>query len=50
MAPAFVPELVGALREVHAAVYPLVILSDGSVQQDVRDLVNEVPQSGREFP
>jgi integrating conjugative element protein (TIGR03765 family) len=50
MAPAFVPELVGALRDVRAAVYPLVILSDGSVKQDVRDLVNELPQSGREFP
>jgi integrating conjugative element protein (TIGR03765 family) len=37
MAPAAVPELAGALRQAGAAVYPLVILPDGSLTQDVRD-------------
>ncbi|MBW8833155.1 MAG: DUF2859 domain-containing protein, partial [Burkholderiales bacterium] len=39
MAPAAAPELVEALRAAGAAVYPLVILTDGSLQQDVRSLV-----------
>ena len=37
MAPAAVPELADALRQAGAAVYPLVILPDGSLTQDVRD-------------
>ena len=37
MAPATVPELADALRQAGAAVYPLVILPDGSLTQDVRD-------------
>lgn len=37
MAPATVPELADALRQVGAAVYPLVILADGSLTQDLRD-------------
>ena len=39
MAPARVPELVAVLRGIGAAVYPLVILADGSVQQDVRSRI-----------
>ena len=39
MAPARVPELVAVLRGIAAAVYPLVILADGSVQQDVRSRI-----------
>jgi len=41
MAPAAVPELVQALRSLGAAVYPLVILTDGRLQQDVRALMPE---------
>lgn len=37
MAPAAVPQLADALRKAGAAVYPLVILTDGSLTQDVRD-------------
>ena len=38
MAPADVPELVDALRGVGAAIYPLVIMPDGRLLQDVRPL------------
>lgn len=45
MAPAMVPELVAVLRIAGAEVYPLVILTDGSVQQDVRSRAPErLPQ------
>ncbi|MBW8848430.1 MAG: hypothetical protein JF607_26115 [Burkholderiales bacterium] len=47
MAPAAAPELVEALRAAGAAVYPLVILTDGSLQQDVRSLVPEHPPAGK---
>ena len=43
MAPAAVPELVAALRGANAAVYPLVILTDGSVRQDVRSIAPVPP-------
>ena len=43
MAPARVPELVAVLRGIGAAVYPLVILTDGSVLQDVRSRVPARP-------
>ena len=38
MAPAFVPELIDVLRKSGAAVYPLVIMPDGSFYQDIRML------------
>lgn len=47
MAPAAAPELVEALRAAGAAVYPLVILTDGSLQQDVRSLVPEHQSAGK---
>ena len=49
MAPAVVPELVAALRGANAAVYPLVILTDGSVRQDVRSIA-PVPPSPAPSP
>jgi integrating conjugative element protein (TIGR03765 family) len=51
MAPAAAPELVAALRGAGAAVYPLVVLTDGSLRQDVRQLAvrsNEKPLAGAE--
>jgi integrating conjugative element protein (TIGR03765 family) len=47
MAPAAAPELVEALRAAGAAVYPLVIFTDGSLKQDVRSLVPEHPSAGK---
>lgn len=43
MAPSEATELVAALQGARAAVYPLVILSDGSLVQDVRALVSAPP-------
>ena len=49
MAPAAVPELVAALRGANAALYPLVILTDGSVRQDVRSIA-PIPPSPSPSP
>lgn len=43
MAPALVPELVNTLKAAGAAVYPLVILTDGRVLQDVRHMARHRP-------
>jgi integrating conjugative element protein (TIGR03765 family) len=46
MAPAAAPELVAALRAAGSAVYPLVIITDGTLRQDVRPLAVR-QQAGR---
>jgi len=45
MAPADVSSLARPLQEVNAAVYPLVILEDGSVRQDIRHLARVATRS-----
>jgi integrating conjugative element protein (TIGR03765 family) len=45
MAPAVLPSMVGALRHVGAAVYPLVIMPDGALLQDLSVLTLARPQT-----
>jgi integrating conjugative element protein (TIGR03765 family) len=46
MSPAFMPEFAQALRSVGAGVYPVVVLTDGTLTQDVRHLAAAPGASG----